>query len=121
MGNSQTIEEKVKKCKEEHPEYSYRTVAKVLGISNNSAYRYVRQIDDQYGIEANADDDGAYCFAYIPQKRACKALKEKDENCNTPYCPFYKTVEEYTAGIEKSIERCKKTGCLYGKDYRPKE
>ena len=35
------------------------------------------------------------CFAYVPDRDTCRALKEKEPYCNTPFCPFYKSNKQY--------------------------
>ena len=50
------------------------------------------------------------CFAYVPDRDTCRALKEKEPYCNTPFCPFYKSNKQYREELVKIRKRVKDKG-----------
>ena len=104
----------VREYLQEHPDATTREVADTIGVTMKTARNTMKEVKIQV-----ADDN--QCFAYDTKRKICKVLTKKDKACGSRQCAFFKTAGEYEEGRQKAIKRCKETGYLYGKNYKPKE
>lgn len=108
------IVDKVREYIQINPDAKTRDVADEVGITLKTARNTIKEAK----IQVSNDN---LCFAYDVRRRICKVLTQKDKDCGTRKCAFYKTAEEFEEGRQKAIKMCEKSGYLYGDKYRPPE